>query len=377
MIRAVGSFIYMFPNRLRRVWQMVSDPKLSRTYYPEEERKSKIRIFLENLWCLLRYQEVNNYYYCFGLDRKTGINPRDYFTMLQYKKWRTRANAYYAQRARRHMPKWIEYGCLLDDKFLFSQYLTSLGFPVPKIIAVGNCDTISWLDGEGKKPFTSLAERDLDVFIKEFLADSAQGIYPVKVSNGKLFIKGQEYSLEQLRERIMGRILLQERIHQHPRLNELNPGSVNCIRLITVCKNDAISPFYAVLKTGVRGSPCDNWCAGGLAIKMDLLTGRLDEYGFFSPGKGTRTDRHPDTGMVFKGFQAPYYQEAIKLAVALHEYFYAFHSIGWDIAFTENGPVFIEGNYEWSLSIYQATHGSGRKAYLQTLPDELVAEVSK
>ncbi len=369
--------MYMFPGRLRRMWRLVSDPQLSRTYYPEAERKSKTRIFLDNLWCLLRTQEVNGYYFCFGLDRKTGIDPRDYLTMSQYKKWRTRANAYYAQRARRNDPKYIDYGCLLDDKFIFSQYLTSLGFPVPKILAVGDKDAIYWLDGSGEKPFASLIDRDLDVFIKEFLADSAQGIYPVKVSNGKLFVKSQESSLEQLRERMMGKILLQERIRQHPRMNELNPGSVNCVRLITVRKNDTIRPFYAVCKTGVGGNPFDNWTPGGLAMKMDLQTGRLGEYGFFSPGKGTRTDRHPDTGVVFKEFSVPYYQEAIKLAVALHEYFYAFHSIGWDIAFTENGPVFIEGNYEWSLSIYQATHGGGRKAYLQTLPEEIIREAGK
>ena len=40
---------------------------------------------------------------------------------------------------------------------------------------------------------------------------------------------------------------------------------------------------------------------------------------------------------------------------------YRSHSVGWDIAITENGPVFIEGNGLWEISLVQAVHGGMKK----------------
>jgi hypothetical protein len=176
---------------------------------------------------------------------------------------------------------------------------------------------------------------------------------------------------------IMGKFLIQERIRQHPKLSELNHHAVNTIRLITCLRDGKPSPYLAVLKMAAGESCHDNWCAGGLAVKMDIQTGILSKYGFFAPGKGTKTKHHPDTGAVFSGFQVPYFEEAIKMAVELHEYFPSFHSIGWDIGITSDGPVFIEGNYEWSISIMQTTHKNAKASYLQTLPSEIVEGVHK
>ena len=316
----------------------------------------------------MRNQEVNKYYHCYGLDLKNGVAQKDFFPLSEYKKLRSRANACWALYARRSVSKLVNYDCLLDDKFLFSQYLTSLGFPTPKILAVGNKETISWFNGDGKLPFSSLLDHDLDVFIKELLSDCAQGNFHVKVANQKLYINEQEFSIKKLRAQFMGKFLIQERIRQHPNLSELNHYAVNTIRLITYLRDGKPSPYLAVLKMAAGESCHDNWCAGGLAVKMDIQTGILSKYGFFAPGKGTKTKHHPDTGAVFSGFQVPYFEEAIKMAVELHEYFPSFHSIGWDIGITSDGPVFIEGNYEWSISIMQTTHKNAKASYLQTLP---------
>jgi hypothetical protein len=170
MIKTIVQFIFLLPVRLGRIWELTTDEKLSQSYYPDEERKSKIKIFLENIIFLFRYQEVNKHYYCYGLDRKKGVNQKDFFPLSKFKKLRTQANVYYAQRARRSIPKMIDYGCLLDDKFLFSQYLTSLDFPTPKILAIGTKDTISCFHGRrGKQPFEGLLKYELDVFVKEYL----------------------------------------------------------------------------------------------------------------------------------------------------------------------------------------------------------------
>ena len=45
------------------------------------------------------------------------------------------------------------------------------------------------------------------------------------------------------------------------------------------------------------------------------------------------------------------------MASKLHRYLYRCHSVGWDIAITESGPMFIEGNGWWEISLLQAVHG--------------------
>ena len=45
------------------------------------------------------------------------------------------------------------------------------------------------------------------------------------------------------------------------------------------------------------------------------------------------------------------------MVVELHKVMFRSHSIGWDVAITENGPVIIEGNDRWEISLIQAVHG--------------------
>ena len=75
------------------------------------------------------------------------------------------------------------------------------------------------------------------------------------------------------------------------------------------------------------------------------------------PKYGTKTKEHPDTHIAFNGYEIPFYKEAEAMAILLHQNMYRSHSIGWDIAITNNGPVFIEGNDRWEISLIQAVHG--------------------
>ena len=45
------------------------------------------------------------------------------------------------------------------------------------------------------------------------------------------------------------------------------------------------------------------------------------------------------------------------MAKELHSKLYRIHSVGWDIAITEEGPVFIEGNSKWEISGTQSAEG--------------------
>ena len=95
----------------------------------------------------------------------------------------------------------------------------------------------------------------------------------------------------------------------------------------------------------------------GKVVGIDMEKGKLMEMGFLKPQYGTSTKEHPDTHILFKDFEIPFYKEAERMAMELHKRLYRCHSVGWDIAITKKGPVFIEGNGLWEVSLLQAVHG--------------------
>jgi hypothetical protein len=336
----------------------------SQTYYPEKRKKSNIAIYFDNLLWMLRYGEINYYYYLYGFDVKDGANQNTYMSYPSFARLRDKANA----------GMWVgkrkaNYICLLQDKFLFGQYLESLGFPTPRIIAMCNSKSITWIDSEQTEPLENLLCRgDLDVFMKAVVGWRADAVYPLVIESGRIFIDKRQISIEQLKELIKGKCLIQERIYQHSEMNRLYPHSVNTVRLITARSNKQIIVLSAALRAGANGNRYDNWSAGGIALGINPETGRLYRDGFFKPGFGRKVRQHPDTGVKFEDFEIPFFAEAVRLAGALHKFFYGIHSIGWDIAITNNGPVFIEGNDNWGLQTVQIHDRRLKEKFLAALP---------
>ena len=53
--------------------------------------------------------------------------------------------------------------------------------------------------------------------------------------------------------------------------------------------------------------------------------------------------------------------ETVELACRAHRTLYRIRAIGWDVAISDNGPVFIEGNDNWEISLNHAFDRSLRK----------------
>jgi hypothetical protein len=153
---------------------------------------------------------------------------------------------------------------------------------------------------------------------------------------------------------------LQERIYQHKVINDIYSGAINTIRLETVYDrtNRKIEILPPLLRVGTGSNRVDNWAVGGLAIGIDVENESLHKYGFYKPGYGTKALEHPNSGIVFDGYKIPFLQQAIEQAKNLHSFLPGVHSIGWDIAIGENGPIIIEGNDNWEISLVQiCSHG--------------------
>ena len=140
-------------------------------------------------------------------------------------------------------------------------------------------------------------------------------------------------------------LILQPRILNHPALTTLSSGALCTVRMMT-CRTFSGGPglLASVLRMPVEHPSVDNYAQGGLASPVDAngilgpaVTKRL-------PEATVRVEQHPWTGHRIVGTQLPFWDDAVKLALAAHAAFPQYPSIGWGVAIAPNGPTLIEAN---------------------------------
>ncbi|MBN1776917.1 MAG: hypothetical protein JW811_02240 [Clostridiales bacterium] len=179
-------------------------------------------------------------------------------------------------------------------------------------------------------------DQNPDIIAKPLEGSSGVGI---KHYTGKDF-KGREEDFR--KELLAGGIgILEERLIQHDRMMEMCPASVNTIRIATLLGEKKQGVVYAFLRIGV-GKVMDNVDCGGMAARVDLETGKLLTVGADKAGNTFTT--HPITGTKIIGFEVPYFQEAMDLCLRAAKKVPQMRYIAWDVAVTNSGPCFIEGN---------------------------------
>lgn len=319
---------------LLRAFRKVQSNARAESYFPEKERKPYIQRFAENWAYLFRYRSVNDFYLLYGFDTK-GADTGSYIDYNQFARSRSRKN---------RVGNANSQVVLLRDKFLFYGFMKSNNLAVPEVIAIVFQNKL--YDPQWNLLDTSFLDDRNDFFLKDAGGECAS------------FVKrchGREDFERHFRELDRSTLyVLQETICQHSAMNELNPHSVNTVRIVTVMKDGVPSVLTSVLRVGTNSSGnVDNWAAGGISVGC-LEDGRLKEYGFYKPMYGTKTTVHPDTGIAFSDFRIPMYDQVVDLVLRAHRHLYHMHSIGWDIAITDQGPVIIEGNDNWEISLMQA-----------------------
>jgi hypothetical protein len=363
-IRAIGRLQRVrgkLAHASRHFADLIFDPKLSRSYWPEERCKSKPRIAAELLWWLVRHREINRYYYVCGLDRKSVARAAEILPYSDFRRIRNRENL------RSRGSSW-SYVCILRDKLLFARVAASLDIPTPRVLALIDPQSVTWLDRNERACLETLTQDPslaLTAFCKPLTGIQGDGAFRLRIDHGHLMSSGNEITLAELRRKLDGRYLLQERVEQHAALNALHAASLNTVRLVTFCRRGRATLFCAALRVGTHGKSVDNWAAGGLIVRIDPQRGELRGEGFFKPGYGGRVAAHPDSGVQFDGYPSPYFREAVELVARMHEELPGIHSIGWDVGISATGPVVIEGNDDWEGGIPMVLEPDFRRRFLQ------------
>lgn len=145
--------------------------------------------------------------------------------------------------------------------------------------------------------------------------------------------------------------LLEEVIAQHPAVSALYPDAINTLRVVTIRKDGVIHIICTYFRIGNHGRPVDNFNSGGMVAPVDEKTGIVAD-------RAIDKDKnlyavHPQTGTPIQGFQFPDWEAALDLCCRAADRVPQLGYLGWDVAFTPDGPVLVEGNEFPGYDIYQ------------------------
>lgn len=138
------------------------------------------------------------------------------------------------------------------------------------------------------------------------------------------------------------RVVLEEKIIQTENMAAFHPSSVNMIRLTTILLDNKVHYLDAWLRVGMNGSDIAAAAEGEIYCGVDLSTGIVDTHGYTE--FGDVYEKHPNTGITFKGYKIERWNEMLEMAEELARVIPEVRYIGWDLAQTEHGWVIIEGN---------------------------------
>lgn len=344
----------IFPREVMKIGRIINKP----SYYPELERKSRREMWLDNFKWLVKNKELNSFYTSYGLDIKGLHRPEDFIPHHEFCRARNAGN----QRIKYSVTGHYNYIVLLRDKYAFSSYLSStIGEQyVVKNVALLRKGKAFLTD---KKSWDSPEKLLLDgskLIYKKIDGECAEGVMLVRVDGNTVIAGDSEYSKADFVKYIADKnLIVQNIVVQHEALRAFKTRSVNTIRVVTIQgKSGEVNIFAAFLRLSVSPeSFVDNRAKGGLAIGVDLDTGKLMKYGLPHDSFGLKIEEHPLSHIRFEGYQLPYWKETVELVCKAHKQFYELQSIGWDVALTENGPVLLEGNDDWEIGGPQDTYG--------------------
>ena len=340
------------------------------SFYPEKEHKPKTQIFRDLFLHLLKYGEIDYTYFVLGLDVK-GTNYSDYLSFRQFMVRRDRLNM--VRRDVQNNAEPSNYACLLRDKALFSVVASSWGFPIVK-------DLAKMVNGELVESEYDSMEELLNayhhLFIKPIDGQKGENVFGVDLIDGEVYVDGERSSIAEAESWVKNLskardLLVQLKIVQHPDIGVFHKESVNTLRVVTINNLHSSNPEDVVLvgselRVGCGGNHTDNVSAGGLKIGVKE-DGTLTKLGFYDKEHGTKNTAHPDSKILFEGYTVPFYNESIQVCKEFHSKLKGIHLIGWDIAITEEGPLFVEGNESCGTD-FQVMFGPMKEFYDKYLP---------
>ena len=276
--------------------------------------RSRLYLAVDMFFCMIFRLTLPSEYCDFGYDFIPRNKRKTYFTLVK------RERTYYRTEENRSCN-------VTANKFYFASVMKEFfGRRFLHSVDMTMEDFLAFIDGEEKilyKPIRGTAGR-------------GQIIYRLDGSRTPEDIFAEIKSLP--------RGILETWIHQHEALNALYPGAVHIARLHTIHDGTAkdILVYGSNLSIAFKGELANTCLDNTLSAQVDDNTGVVttiafdDQYNFY--------ETTPATGVPIKGFQLPDWDKVLELVKRAAARIPEMRFIGWDVAFTPEGPVLVEGN---------------------------------
>ena len=170
-------------------------------------------------------------------------------------------------------------------------------------------------------------------------------------------------------------LLVQPRLVNHRSMAAIGSGQGLCAtRVITALTVDGPEIVAVIHKILGQFAIADNFKGGktgNLICSVDAETGRLGVAFGRAHGQRfllTQFEHCPVTGRPLRGFQLPEWPAARRLALDAATIFPELPLLGHDIVITDDGPLFLEANTHWRISLPQLAVGGFRPVMKRLIP---------
>jgi len=239
------------------------------------------------------------------------------------------------------------YAVLINDKIIFHDLMSFYQLPVSEMLFVFENDHFRskgvLLDDYQVDCIIEKLTEDR-IFIKRFTGGAASGISVFIRKDDAYYDNETKISAAYIRNQFQGqKVFFERQLVQESVLSSFNPDTVNTIRIMTLNINNNPQVISAAVRFGRVGSYVDNTAKGGVAVSLDIETGRLGEWGIREYNLN-KFYEHPDSHKQFNGIEVTQWPQVKELVLRTLKVFPPYRSLGFDVATTNQGPVIIEIN---------------------------------
>lgn len=298
----------------------------------KDKNHNKLFLFVDYLFSAFRY----------------GASASDYFDYAFYEKRNSVKKQYACWKFKMH------FFHLVNDYSKSSIFNDKAKF----LKAFSKYTQRDWLDTREctLDSFMDFCSRHDEFISKPMNMSCGRGVQKLKIS------ENPEQQFNQLKK---DSVLIEEVVIQHHKMCELNPTSVNTVRVATILTGNAVNILGTFVRCGIDNSAVDNLGSGGLLAKIDPETGIV-----VSDAINNRNEhfvKHPTTGTMFHGFQIPNWEKVLQTVNAAAKEIEGVRYVGWDVAILEDDVTLIEGNFEGMLVGFQAPTNEGIKQKIKDI----------
>lgn len=136
--------------------------------------------------------------------------------------------------------------------------------------------------------------------------------------------------------------IVEEYLNQTGVFHDINPESLNSIRITSVRQNGNVEIVDGFFRCGCGNVVVDNFSSGGLIFPYDVKTGRL----YCGHSKhDSEVLVHPHTGIEVADLIIPEYERIIEIIKEVHMMSpEGISLVGWDVCLIDDKVILIEGN---------------------------------